>query len=297
MRSRPDGVLSAYHDNSAVIEGAQAQRFFAHPDDHRYRFHDEPVAIQIKVETHNHPTAISPFPGAATGSGGEIRDEAATGRGARPKAGLTGFTVSNLLLPGLQRDWEIRLRQAGSHRQRTGNHDRRPAGCCGFQQRVRAARRWAVISAPLNNASADACGAITSPSCWPAAWAIFASSMWKSCDWRDGDAVIVLGGPAMLIGLGGGAASSMGSGQSDEALDFASVQRENPEMQRRCQEVIDACWALGEANPIVSIHDVGAGGLSNALPELLNDSERGGAPGVARNSQRRPGHVADGNLV
>ena len=271
----PDGVLSAYHDNAAVIEGCTADRWFASPADNRYRFCEEPVAIQIKVETHNHPTAISPFPGAATGSGGEIRDEAATGRGARPKAGLTGFTVSNLRLPGQTREWEADFGKPDRIASALDIMIEGPIGAAAFnnefgrpalggyfrtfEQRV-GGRDWGyhkpiMLAGGMGNIRAQHIEKHRLP---------------------VGAAVIVLGGPAMLIGLGGGAASSMGSGQSDQELDFASVQRENPEMQRRCQEVIDACWALGEHNPIVSIHDVGAGGLSNALPELLDDSERGG---------------------
>ncbi len=271
----PDGVLSAYHDNSAVIEGRRNKRFFPAPGSGEYAWLDEEVGIQIKVETHNHPTAISPFPGAATGSGGEIRDEAATGRGARPKVGLSGFSVSNLLLPDRPRDWE----------ENSGKPDRiasaldimieGPVGAASFNnefgrpaltgyfrtfEQSIGGRLWGyhkpiMLAGGLGNIRPGHIEKLRLPA---------------------GSAVIVLGGPAMLIGLGGGAASSVGSGQGNEELDFASVQRGNPEMERRCQEVIDRCCAMGEANPIVSIHDVGAGGLSNALPELLNDSERGG---------------------
>jgi phosphoribosylformylglycinamidine synthase len=271
----PIGVLSAYHDNSAVIEGGLAERLFPHPADHVYRFCEEPVAMQIKVETHNHPTAISPYPGAATGSGGEIRDEAATGRGARPKAGLTGFTVSNLRVPGQTRGWEADFGKPGRIVSALDIMLEGPIGAAAFnnefgrpalagyfrtfEQEV-AGRQWGYHKPIM---LAGGMGNIREQHV-------------EKHRLAEGDVVIVLGGPAMLIGLGGGAASSMGSGQSDETLDFASVQRENPEMQRRCQEVIDACWALGADNPIVTIHDVGAGGLSNALPELLNDSQHGG---------------------
>jgi phosphoribosylformylglycinamidine synthase len=271
----PDGILSAYHDNSAVIGGWEADRFFPSPGTGEYGWCREEVAIQIKVETHNHPTAIAPFPGAATGSGGEIRDEGATGRGARPKSGLTGFSVSNLLLPGLRRDWEIESGKPGRivsaldimiegpiGAAAFNNEFGRPA-LCGyfrtFEQEV-GGQLWGyhkpiMLAGGMGNIRVQHVDKLRLP---------------------EGAAVIVLGGPAMLIGLGGGAASSMGSGQSDEQLDFASVQRENPEMQRRCQEVIDACWAMDGRNPILSLHDVGAGGLSNALPELLNDSGMGG---------------------
>jgi phosphoribosylformylglycinamidine synthase len=271
----PAGVLSAYHDNSAVIEGSQAQRFFAHPEDHQYRFHDEAVAIQIKVETHNHPTAISPYPGAATGSGGEIRDEAATGRGARPKAGLTGFTVSNLLLPGQTRSWEINSGKPGRIVSALDIMIEGPLGAAAFNNEFGRPALAGYFRSFEQRIGGRLWG-YHKPIMLAGGMGNIREQHVEKLRLNEGDAVIVLGGPAMLIGLGGGAASSMGSGQSDEALDFASVQRENPEMQRRCQEVIDACWALGERNPIVSIHDVGAGGLSNALPELLNDSERGG---------------------
>jgi phosphoribosylformylglycinamidine synthase len=271
----PDGVLSAYHDNSAVIAGRRSERFFPDAKQGVYAFHEEDVGIQIKVETHNHPTAISPFPGAATGSGGEIRDEAATGRGARPKAGLTGFSVSHLRLPGKTRNWETphgkpdRIASAldimieGPIGAASFNNEfGRPALSGYFRsfEQVVGGRLWGyhkpiMLAGGLGN---------------------IRTGHIEKHRLAEGSAVIVLGGPAMLIGLGGGAASSVGSGQGLEELDFASVQRGNPEMQRRCQEVIDRCCAMGDDNPIISIHDVGAGGLSNALPELLNDSERGG---------------------
>jgi phosphoribosylformylglycinamidine synthase len=271
----PEGVLSAYHDNSAVLAGSVASRFYPDPVTSEYHEHKEQVAFQIKVETHNHPTAISPFPGAATGSGGEIRDEAATGRGAKPKAGLTGFSVSHLRLPGHERPWEPDFGKPGRIASALDIMIEGPIGAASFnnefgrpalggyfrtfEQEV-GGRIWGyhkpiMVAGGMGNIRPQHIDKKTLP---------------------EEAAVIVLGGPAMLIGLGGGAASSMGSGQSDEALDFASVQRGNPEMQRRCQEVIDTCWAMGELNPILSVHDVGAGGLSNALPELLNDSERGG---------------------
>jgi len=273
----PAHTLSAYKDNAAVIEGTAAQRFFADAGDDRYAAHREDVPFAIKVETHNHPTAISPFPGASTGSGGEIRDEGATGRGGKPKAGLTGFSVSHLRIPGLPRPWEkdrplpprfasaFEIMRDGPIGAASFNNEfGRP--CLGgyfrtFEQETsepglrRGYDKPIMIAGGLANLSA--------------------SDVEKNV-LSDGDAVIVLGGPAMLIGLGGGAASSMAAGASSEDLDFASVQRDNPEMQRRCQQVIDACWARGAENPIVSIHDVGAGGLSNAIPELLNDSGVGG---------------------
>lgn len=271
----PQSVLSAYHDNSAVIKGHRSKRFFPAPEGGEYRYLEEQTGIQIKVETHNHPTAISPYPGAATGSGGEIRDEAATGRGARPKAGLTGFSVSNLRLPDRPCEWE----------EDSGKPDRiasaldimieAPIGAAAFNNE---------FGRPALAGYFRAFEQTVGGRLWGYHKPIMLAGGMGNI--RDGHidklrlpvdaAVIVLGGPAMLIGLGGGAASSVGSGQGDESLDFASVQRGNPEMQRRCQEVIDRCCARGEDNPILSIHDVGAGGLSNALPELLNDSERGG---------------------
>ncbi|MEE4173241.1 MAG: phosphoribosylformylglycinamidine synthase [Xanthomonadales bacterium] len=274
-RVSPDGVLSAYHDNSAVLEGWTAERWFTHPENHRYRFVEEPVAMQIKVETHNHPTAISPFPGAATGSGGEIRDEAATGRGARPKAGLTGFTVSNLRLPELTRDWESDFGKPDRIVSALDIMIEGPIGAAAFNNEFGRPALGGYFRTFEQTVGGQAWG-YHKPIMLAGGMGNIREQHVEKHRLPEGSAVIVLGGPAMLIGLGGGAASSMGSGQSDQALDYASVQRENPEMQRRCQEVIDACWALDDRNPIISIHDVGAGGLSNALPELLDDSERGG---------------------
>jgi phosphoribosylformylglycinamidine synthase len=271
----PAGVLSAYHDNSAVIGGPEGGRFFVDPASGVYAWRHESLPFQIKVETHNHPTAISPFPGAATGSGGEIRDEAATGRGARPKAGLCGFSVSHLELPGAEQPWRTELGKpdrisssleimiegpigAASFNNEFG----RPA-LCGyfrtFEQQVGGVN-WGYHKPIM---IAGGMGSIR-------------EHQVEKLPLVEGAHVVVLGGPAMLIGLGGGAASSVGSGQGQEDLDYASVQRGNPEMQRRCQEVIDACWAMGKDNPVLSIHDVGAGGLSNALPELLHDGGHGG---------------------
>ncbi len=273
------GVLSAYVDNASVIEGAYASRFFADPDSRSYGFHAEPIHILMKVETHNHPTAIAPFPGAATGSGGEIRDEGAVGRGSKPKAGLTGFSVSHLEIPGYEQPWETdygrpaRIASAldimleGPIGAASFNNEFGRPALCGyfrtFEQAVdlgngpemRGYHKPIMIAGGLGNVRAEHV---------------------QSQPVVPGAPLVVLGGPAMLIGLGGGAASSMASGASDAELDFASVQRGNPEMQRRCQEVIDACWALGDANPIALIHDVGAGGLSNALPELVKDGGVGG---------------------
>jgi phosphoribosylformylglycinamidine synthase len=273
------GVLSAYRDNAAVIEGATAERFFPDPATHRYGSVSEPVDILMKVETHNHPTAISPFPGAATGSGGEIRDEGATGIGAKPKAGLTGFSVSNLRIPGMVQPWETDLGKperiasaleimiaAPLGAAAFNNEFGRPATCGyfrTFEQQGHEAGRTVIRGYHKPIMIAGGLGSVRR----------------TDVEKREvviGAPLVVLGGPSMLIGLGGGAASSVGSGQSSSDLDFASVQRGNPEMQRRAQEVIDRCWAMGAANPILLIHDVGAGGLSNALPEAIAHSKRGG---------------------
>ncbi|HVC31808.1 MAG TPA: phosphoribosylformylglycinamidine synthase, partial [Steroidobacteraceae bacterium] len=274
----PEGVLSAYRDNAAVIEGAEGLRYFPEPRTGAYGESREWVDILMKVETHNHPTAISPFPGAATGSGGEIRDEGATGRGARPKAGLTGFSVSNLRIPGYERPWErppsnpariasaLEIMLEGPIGAASFNNEfGRPAICGYFRTfelaapgdrpgRVRGYHKPIMLAGGLGN--------------------IRRAHVEKS-DVPVGARLMVLGGPAMLIGLGGGAASSVGSGASSADLDFASVQRGNAEIQRRAQETIDGCWALGESNPILLIHDVGAGGLSNAVPEAVAHSQRG----------------------
>ncbi|MEZ5558321.1 MAG: phosphoribosylformylglycinamidine synthase [Pseudomonadales bacterium] len=272
------GILSAYADNAAVIEGHLVERFSLDPVSHRYGYASDHAHILMKVETHNHPTAIAPYPGAATGSGGEIRDEGAVGRGSKPKAGLTGFTTSHLNIPGYRQPWDLD----------TGKPERivsaleimldGPIGAAAFNnefgrpalngyfrtfeqpdpeqpRRVRGYHKPVMLAGGVGSVRAEH----IQPQPFP-----------------DRAQLIVLGGPAMLIGLGGGAASSMASGESTSDLDFASVQRDNAEMERRCQEVIDACCALGSANPILLIHDVGAGGLSNALPELVKDAGVGG---------------------
>ncbi len=274
----PGGVLSAYSDNAAVITGHAANRLLAQPYDNRYRHFAEAAHIQIKVETHNHPTAIAPFAGAATGSGGEIRDEGATGTGSKPKAGLCGFTVSNLNLPSLRQPWEKNLgkpERLASAQQimlegpigaaAFNNEFGRP-NLCGYfrsyedevrfpdRHELRGFHKPIMIAGGMGN--------------------IRPMQVLKN-GFGPGTPLVVLGGPAMLIGLGGGAASSVASGQGDAELDFASVQRGNPEMERRCQEVIDRCIAYGENNPVLSVHDVGAGGLSNAFPELVDDAGLG----------------------
>ena len=274
----PAHTLSAYSDNAAVIAGTLAKRFFAGPDTGVYAATSEAVPYAIKVETHNHPTAIAPFAGAATGAGGEIRDEGATGRGGKPKAGLTGFSVSHLRIPGLPRPWESE--RARPPRFATPYEIMRdgPLGAAAFNNEF--GRPCLGGYFRTFEHSTDEAGLLRGydkPIMIAGGLANLRPSDVQKRNLQPGDAVIVLGGPAMLIGLGGGAASSVAAGSSSAELDFASVQRENPEMQRRCQQVIDACWARGAGNPLVSIHDVGAGGLSNALPELLNDSEVGGA--------------------
>jgi phosphoribosylformylglycinamidine synthase len=271
----PDGVLSAYHDNSAVIAGPQGDRFVVDPHTRAYGWHRENLPFQIKVETHNHPTAISPFPGAATGSGGEIRDEAATGRGARPKAGLCGFTVSHLDLPGKDLPWRREFGKPGRIASALDIMIEGPVGAASFNNEFGRPALSGYFRTFEQEVGGDLWG-YHKPIMIAGGLGQIREDLVDKLPLVEGACIIVLGGPAMLIGLGGGAASSVGSGQGQEDLDYASVQRGNPEMQRRCQEVIDACWAQGANNPILSIHDCGAGGLSNALPELLDDGGQGG---------------------
>ena len=271
------GVLSAYRDNAAVIEGARATRFFADPLTQRYVGSFEPMDILMKVETHNHPTAISPFPGAATGSGGEIRDEGATGIGAKPKAGLTGFSVSNLKIPGMPQPWEIDFGKPDRIASALEIMIAAPVGAAAFNNefgRPNTCGYFRVFE--QQSASGSAVRGYHKPIMVAGGLGSVRRQNVEKKDVVIGAPLIVLGGPSMLIGLGGGAASSVGSGQSSSDLDFASVQRGNAEIQRRAQEVIDRCVALGDANPILLIHDVGAGGLSNALPEAIAHSHRGG---------------------
>jgi len=271
----PAGVLSAYADNAAVVEGHPTDWLLVDPVERRFEYRQEPAHLVMKVETHNHPTAISPFPGAATGAGGEIRDEGATGRGAKPKAGLTGFTVSHLRVPGWPRPWEedtpdypsriapaLKIMLDGPIGGAQFNNEFGRPNLGGYFRTclLQAAGEWRGYHKPIM--LAGGLGNIR-------------GGHVEKLEAGVGDKLIVIGGPAMLIGLGGGAASSQGSGAGEEDLDFASVQRGNPEMQRRAQEVIDTCWALGEDNPILSIHDIGAGGLSNAVPEIVDQSHRG----------------------
>ncbi len=274
----PDGVLSAYRDNGAVLVGATASRFFADPETRVYGGRVEPVPIVIKVETHNHPTAISPFPGAATGSGGEIRDEGATGRGAKPKAGLAGFSVSNLRIPGASRPWEKDFGRPARIASALDIMLAGPIGAAAFNNefgRPNLGGYFRTFEERVPGASGDEVRGYHKPIMIAGGLGNVRLPHVEKDDIPPGARLVLLGGPALRIGLGGGAASSMQTGQSHEELDFASVQRGNPEMQRRCQEVIDRCWALGDANPILSIHDVGAGGISNALPELVHAAGRG----------------------
>ena len=272
------GILSAYKDNASVIEGPEAGRFFPDATTGEYGYHHEPVHILMKVETHNHPTAISPHPGAATGSGGEIRDEGATGRGSRPKAGLTGFSVSNLRIPGYEQPWESDYGRPGRIASALEIMLEGPIGAASFNNefgRPAINGYFRTFEERVPGPQGDEVRGYHKPIMLAGGVGNIRAGHVEKNTIPPGSQLIVLGGPAMLIGLGGGAASSMASGQSHEDLDFASVQRSNPEMQRRCQEVIDRCWARGEDNPVISIHDVGAGGLSNAMPELVDDAERG----------------------
>ncbi|ALJ29395.1 phosphoribosylformylglycinamidine synthase [Stenotrophomonas acidaminiphila] len=272
----PQHTLSAYSDNAAVIEGEPAARYRPDPASGRYRSEAVvPSAFQIKVETHNHPTAIAPFPGASTGAGGEIRDEGATGRGGKPKAGLTGFSVSHLRIPTLPQPWEapraLNPRMAPALDIMLDG----PLGGAAFNNefgRPNLLGYFRSFELPEDGITR----AYDKPIMLAGGLGAIDRVQVDKLKLQDGDIVIVLGGPAMLIGLGGGAASSVASGESAEDLDFASVQRDNPEMERRCQEVIDRCVAMGAGNPIKFFHDVGAGGLSNAIPELLHDSDVGG---------------------
>ena len=270
-----EGVLSAYRDNAAVFEGFTAGYFGPEPVSGEYGYSAESMAILIKVETHNHPTAISPFPGAATGSGGEIRDEGATGRGSRPKAGLTGFTVSNLRIPGAEQPWEIDYGKPTHMASALDIMLMGPLGAAAFNNEFGRPAINGYFRTYETLVAGEQVRGYHKPIMLAGGVGTIRSGHIEKGTIPPGAALVVLGGPAMLIGLGGGAASSMASGTSSESLDFASVQRSNPEMQRRCQEVIDRCRQLGDANPIISIHDVGAGGLANAIPELVNDSGRG----------------------
>ncbi|WP_198089495.1 phosphoribosylformylglycinamidine synthase [Edwardsiella ictaluri] len=278
-RQTPEHVLSAYKDNAAVMEGSAVGRFFADADSGCYDFHQEPTHILMKVETHNHPTAISPWPGAATGSGGEIRDEGATGRGAKPKAALVGFSVSNLRIPGFEQPWEQDFGRPARIVSALNIMTDGPLGGAAFNNefgRPALLGYFRTYEERVDSHNGTELRGYHKPIMLAGGLGNIRAGHVQKGEITAGDCLIVLGGPAMNIGLGGGAASSMTSGQSDADLDFSSVQRDNPEMERRCQEVIDRCWQLGDANPIRFIHDVGAGGLSNAMPELVNDGGCGG---------------------
>ncbi|WP_019140926.1 phosphoribosylformylglycinamidine synthase [Noviherbaspirillum massiliense] len=291
---QPKGTVVAYSDNASVIEGATVSRFYPRgaKEGNVYAASEELTHILMKVETHNHPTAISPFPGASTGAGGEIRDEGATGRGAKPKAGLTGFSVSNLMITHAVQPWENARDVTEALDQREG---RGQAGIYGKPDRIASALQI-MIEGPIGGAAfnnefgrPNLCGYFRSyeqnvggairgyhkPIMIAGGIGNISAKHTKKNDLPVGSLLIQLGGPGMRIGMGGGAASSMATGTNTADLDFDSVQRGNPEMERRAQEVINACWAMGDDNPILSIHDVGAGGLSNAFPEITNDAKRG----------------------
>jgi len=286
-KAHPQGTVVAYSDNAAVIEGAPVRRFYPRADG-GYEYSEQTTHILAKVETHNHPTAISPFPGAATGSGGEIRDEGATGRGSKPKAGLCGFSVSDLKIPGYAQPWESGYGKPERIASALDIMIEGPIGAAAFNNEfgrpnlagyfrsfeqefngeMRGYHKPIMIAGGLGNIAAEHCFKIRFPA---------------------GSLLIQLGGPGMLIGLGGGAASSMATGSNTADLDFASVQRGNPEIQRRAQEVIDRCWQKGDNNPILAIHDVGAGGISNAMPELAHDAGCGAAFDLRALPSEEPG--------
>jgi phosphoribosylformylglycinamidine synthase len=272
--TNPDGTLVAYSDNSSVIKGGRSKRFY--PDtDGSYSAHEDTTHILMKVETHNHPTAISPFAGAATGSGGEIRDEGATGIGSKPKAGLCGFSVSNLKIPGFEQPWEKEFGKPERIASALDIMIDGPIGAAAFNNEFGRPNICGYFRTYEQQVEGDLRGYHKPIMLAGGVGNIDARHVHKR-EVPEGSLIIQLGGPAMLIGLGGGAASSMDTGSNAESLDFDSVQRGNPEMERRCQEVLDRCWQMGHENPILFIHDIGAGGLSNAVPELVHDAGRGG---------------------
>jgi len=272
-RAHPQGTVVAYADNASIIEGATVERFY--PDSNgRWRFNAEETHILAKVETHNHPTAISPFPGAATGSGGEIRDEGATGRGSKPKAGLSGFSVSDLNIPGFSQPWEQTYGRPERIASALDIMIEGPIGAAAFNNEFGRPNLSGYFRTFEQEVQGEMRGYHKPIMIAGGVGSIQAIQSHK-VRFAPGTLLIQLGGPGMLIGLGGGAASSMTTGANTADLDFASVQRGNPEIQRRCQEVIDQCWQMGSDNPILSIHDVGAGGLSNAMPELADSAGLG----------------------
>ncbi|MES2323809.1 MAG: phosphoribosylformylglycinamidine synthase [Pseudomonadota bacterium] len=293
---QPKGTIVAYSDNSSIMEGATVTRFYPRGAGHEYAPSTELTHTLMKVETHNHPTAISPFPGASTGAGGEIRDEGATGRGAKPKAGLTGFTVSNLMIPDAVRSWENAASVTAPMLERQaspayGKPDRiasplqimieGPLGGAAFSNEFGRPvlggyfRTYEQNVGRLVAGGPDTVYGYHKPIMIAGGIGNIAGQHTHKNDIPVGSLLIQLGGPGMRIGMGGSAASSMTTGSNTADLDFDSVQRGNPEMERRAQEVINACWQMGADNPIISIHDVGAGGLSNAFPEITNDAKRG----------------------
>ena len=274
-----ENILSAYSDNAAVMVGSEAGRFFPNPETKEYGYNQESIEILMKVETHNHPTAIAPHSGAATGSGGEIRDEGATGKGSKPKAGLTGFTVSDLNIPGFTQPWESDYGKPDRIVSALDIMLEGPIGGAAFNNefgRPALNGYFRTFEQKVNGAAGEEVRGYHKPIMIAGGYGNIRNEHVDKGEIPVGAKLICLGGPAMQIGLGGGAASSMSSGTSSADLDFASVQRDNPELERRCQEVIDQCWQQGDANPIAFIHDVGAGGLSNAFPELVKDGGRGG---------------------
>ncbi|MEN8283266.1 phosphoribosylformylglycinamidine synthase [Acinetobacter gerneri] len=290
-KESPTDVLSAYKDNASVIVGYDTQRFYPKADENGhfvYKYKSQAAHILMKVETHNHPTAIAPFAGAATGSGGEIRDEGATGRGGKPKAGLTGFTVSNLNIPGFEQPWEENYGKPSRMASPLQIMIEGPLGGAAFNNEFGRPALNGYFRTFEQNVNGEVKG-FHKPIMIAGGYGNIRPDHVEKDPIQPGDLLIVLGGPAMLIGLGGGAASSVDSGSLGENLDFASVQRENPEMERRCQEVIDTCWRLEDYNPIVSVHDVGAGGLSNAMPELVNDHELGAILNLRKIPSLEPG--------
>ncbi len=295
-KKSPTDVLSAYKDNASVIVGSDAARFYPQRDpsthQHEYGYRNQAVHILMKVETHNHPTAIAPFAGAATGSGGEIRDEGATGRGGKPKAGMAGFTVSNLNIPGFEQPWEVPYGKPSRMASALQIMTEGPLGAAAFNNefgRPNLCGYFRTFEQAIVTAEGAEVKGFHKPIMIAGGYGNIRPEHVEKDPIEPGDLLIVLGGPALLIGLGGGAASSVDSGTMGEQLDFASVQRDNPEMERRCQEVIDACWGMEEQNPIVSVHDVGAGGLSNAMPELVNDHDLGAVLNLRKIPSLEPG--------
>ena len=287
-KTNPQGTISAYSDNAAVMEGAVVPRFFADPITRRYVYDEHLTHTLMKVETHNHPTAISPFPGAATGSGGEIRDEGATGIGSKPKAGLCGFSVSNLRIPGYERPWEGPESKPERIASPLAIMIDGPIGAASFNNEFGRPN----LAGYFRTFEQDVAGTVRGyhkPIMLAGGVGNIRAEHSHKLDVPPGALLIQLGGPGMLIGMGGGAASSMTTGSNAADLDFDSVQRGNAEVQRRAQEVIDRCVALGTRNPILSIHDVGAGGLSNALPEIAHGSGRGARIDLRAAPNEEPG--------